>query len=327
MTLYPLKFEPLYQYRTWGGRRLETLLGATLPGQGPIGEAWLLSDRTDHASVVANGPLEGQTLSHLLQRWPEKLMGGRMQHAEHFPLLLKFLDVRGALSVQVHPSDRQTAYLPPGESGKTEAWVVLDTGIERRIYAGLAPQATPAILRQALASGSLAEHLESFAPHVADAVLIPAGVVHSLRDVVVFEVQENSDVTFRLYDWNQMDAVTHEPRPLQIEAAMACIDFSQGAIGAAVPEIMATAPLLRERLVECDRFTLWRLRSTLAFTVGVVGTLRVLVCIAGLGRVRHDGIDYALRTGEVLLLPAVVGACVCTPDHSITLLDIALPDG
>jgi mannose-6-phosphate isomerase len=327
VSLYPLKFEPLYQYRTWGGRRLATLLGAALPGFGPIGESWLLSDRTDHASVVANGALKGQTLRQLWSRCREELLGDRVSRAEHFPLLLKFLDVRGALSVQVHPSDWQTAYLPPGESGKTEAWVVLDTGIERRIYAGLTPQATPAILRQALTSGSVAEHLESFTPATGDAVLVPAGVVHSLRDVVVFEVQENSDVTFRLYDWNQMDAVTHEPRLLQIEAAMACIDFSQGAIGAAVPEIITPAPLLRERLVECDQFTLWRLRSTSAFTVGVAGTMRVLVCIAGLGCVRHDGIDYALRTGEVLLLPAVVGACVCTPDHCITLLDIAVPDG
>jgi len=326
VTLYPLKFEPLYQYRTWGGRRLETLLGATLPGQGPIGEAWLLSDRTDHASVVTNGPLEGQTLTHLLQRWPEKLMGGRMRHAEHFPLLLKFLDVRGALSVQVHPSDQQAAYIPAGESGKTEAWVVLKAATESRIYAGLTRGTTAASLRRAVESGSVAQHLESFAPHVADAVLIPAGVVHSLRDVVVFEVQENSDVTFRLFDWNQVDAVTHEKRPLQVEAAMACIDFSRGAIGAAVPEITATAPVLRERLVECDHFTLWRLRSQSAFTVGVDAAPRVLVCLAGSGRVRHAGVDYALRAGEVMLLAAVVGACACTPDDSLTLLEIELPE-
>jgi mannose-6-phosphate isomerase len=327
VTLYPLKFEPQYQYRTWGGRRLETLLGATLPGQGPIGEAWLLSDRTEHASIVANGRLKGRTLTQLWSRWPEELLGARVRRTEHFPLLLKFLDVRGVLSVQVHPSDQQTAYLPAGDSGKTEAWVVLNSTARSRIYAGLTPGATPAILRQALASGSVADHLESFAPPTGDAVLVPAGVVHSLRDVMVFEVQENSDVTFRLYDWNQVDAVTHEKRPLQIEAALACIDFSQGAIAATIPEIMTTVPLVRERLIECDHFTLWRMRSTSAFTVGVAGAPRVLVCVAGWGSVRHDGIDYPLQTGEVLLLPANVGECVCTPADSMTLLDIALPDG
>jgi mannose-6-phosphate isomerase len=325
VTLYPLKFEPLYQYRTWGGRRLETLLGATLPGQGPIGEAWLLSDRTDHASVVANGPLEGQTLTRLLQRWPEELLGARARRAERFPLLLKFLDVRGALSVQVHPADHQSIYLPAGETGKTEAWVVLNAVPESRIYAGLTPGTTSAILREAVASGGVTEHLESFAPHAADAVLIPAGVVHSLRDVVVFEVQENSDVTFRLFDWNQVDAVTHAPRPLQVEEAMACIDFSQGGIRAARPEIVATAPVLRERLIECGHFTLWRLRSESAFKVGADAAPRVLVCLAGSGRVRHEGVDYALRAGEVMLLPAVIGACVCTPDGSLTLLEIELP--
>ncbi len=326
MTLYPLKFEPLYQYRTWGGRRLETLLGATLPGQGPIGESWLLSDRTEHASVVASGPLAGQTLRQLHSRSPDELLGARVHRTEHFPLLLKFLDVRGVLSVQVHPSDRQAAYIPAGETGKTEAWVVLAAAPESRIYAGLLSGTTPAILRRAIESGSVADHLESFMPKAADAVLVPAGAVHSLRDVVVFEVQENSDVTFRLYDWDQVDGITHEPRPLQVEAAMACIDFNQGAIGAALPAVLATAPVLRERLLGCDHFTLWRLHSTAAFTVGVAGAPRVLVCIAGLGRVHHEGFDYALRAGEVMLLPAVVGACVCTPDDALTLLDIALPE-
>ena len=108
MPLYPLRFEPIYQYRLWGGRRLADLLAAPLPGDGPIGEAWLLSDRDDHPSLVANGPLKGQTLGQLLKQWPEQLLGQRAGRFRRFPLLLKFLDVRNTLSVQVHPSDRQT---------------------------------------------------------------------------------------------------------------------------------------------------------------------------------------------------------------------------
>ena len=135
--LYPLRFEPIYQYRLWGGRRLTKLLAAPLPGDGPIGEAWLLSDRDDHPSRVANGPLRGTTLRQLLEQFPERLLGTLAGRFPRFPVLLKFLDARDKLSVQVHPADGQTEYIPPGESGKTEAWVVLEAGPKSRIYAGL----------------------------------------------------------------------------------------------------------------------------------------------------------------------------------------------
>jgi len=152
--LYPLRFEPIYQYRLWGGRRLSGLLAAPLPGDGPIGEAWVLCDRDDHPSQVADGPLKGRTIGQLLEQSPEQMLGKLAPRFRRFPLLLKFLDAREMLSVQVHPG---------GEAGKTEAWVV---------------------------------------PQPGDAVFLPAGTVHTLGgDVVVFEVQQNSDVTFRLYDW------------------------------------------------------------------------------------------------------------------------------
>src|ERR1700683_2152207 len=200
MTLYPLRCEPVYRYRLWGGRRLANLLSATLP-DGLVGEAWLLSDRDDYSSVVANGPLKGQTLGKVLNQWPALLLGQSARGLHRFPLLLKLLDVRTALSVQVHPSDTQTTYLPAGESGKTEAWVVLATEPDSRIYAGLTPNATMITIRQSLANGAVADQLASFTPKLGDGVFIPAGTVHSLRDLVVFEVQENSDVTFRLFDW------------------------------------------------------------------------------------------------------------------------------
>jgi mannose-6-phosphate isomerase len=324
--LYPLKFAPLYQYRLWGGRGLATLFGVNLPGEGPIGESWLLSDRADHASVVANGALRGQTLAQVRSRWPEQLLGRALRHCARYPLLLKFLDVHGELSVQVHPSDQQTGYLSTGDSGKTEAWVVLGTAPQSRIYAGLTPHTTPGILRRALADGSVAAHLQSFMPTTGDAVLVPAGAVHALRAVLVFEVQENSDVTFRLFDWNQVDPVSHRPRPLQVEEAMDCIDFGQREIGPLVPVVTEATPGLRERLVECAHFKMWRLRSTAPITVGEAGVSRVLVCIAGAGRVRHDGVDHAFGSGEIVLLPAIVGVCVCTPDACMTLLEISPPD-
>ena len=325
--LYPLRFEPIYQYRLWGGRRLASLLSAPLPGDGPIGEAWLLSDRDDHPSHVANGPLKGRTLGQLLKQWPEQLLGKLAGRFRRFPLLLKFLDARDTLSVQVHPSDRQADYLPAGETGKTEAWVVLEAGPESRIYAGLKPATTADNLRRAIANGTVADHLACFTPKPGDGIFVQAGTVHSLGGVVVFEVQENSDVTFRLYDWDHIDAKTGQPRPLQVEQAMACIDFAQGAIGPVAPVVEEVKPVLRERLFLCEHFGLWRLRGESPFTVGAAGTPRVLVCIGGDGQLEHDGADYAVGKGDVLLLPAVVGACLCRPRGAVNLLELSLPEG
>jgi mannose-6-phosphate isomerase len=325
-SLYPLRFEPVYRYRLWGGRRLSNLLSAALP-DGPVGEAWLLSDRDEHSSVIANGRLKGRTLGQILNQCPTRLLGRSALGLNRFPLLLKFLDVRIALSVQVHPSDMHTAYLPAGESGKTEAWVVLATEPESRIYAGLTPNTTLASMRQSLAKGEVADLLASFTPKVGDGIFIRAGTVHSLRDMVVFEVQENSDVTFRLYDWNHVDANTRQPRPLQVEQALACIDFAQHAIGPVVPVVEELDPVLRERLFDCEHFKLWRVRSQAPFTVGAVAMPRVLVCIDGEAQVRHKGTDYACGQGDVMLLPAEVGACLCQPRGSISLLEISLPQG
>ncbi len=159
--LYPLRFKPIYEYRLWGGRRLGDLLAAPLPGDGPVGEAWLLSDRADHASRVANGLLKGRTLGQLLEQAPEQVLGTLAGRFPRFPLLLKFLDVRELLSLQVHPADAHTDLLPAGESGKTEAWVVLEAGKDSRVNAGLQPGTTADDLRRALTSGTVADHVVS----------------------------------------------------------------------------------------------------------------------------------------------------------------------
>jgi mannose-6-phosphate isomerase len=327
ISLYPMRFEPICQYRLWGGRRLATLLSTPLPGDGPIGEAWLLSDRDDHPSLVADGPLKGWRIGQLLEQWPEQLLGHLAGRFRRFPLLLKFLDARDVLSVQVHPSDRQTNYLPAGETGKTEAWVVLEAGTESRIYAGLNPSTAADDLRRAIAARTVADHLTSFRPGPGDAILLPAGTVHSLRDVVVFEVQENSDVTFRLYDWDRVDPKSGQRRALHVDEALACIDFAQGAVGPVVPAVEEKKPVLRERLFLCEHFGLWRLSGDSPFVVGAAGTPRVLVCIAGDGQLEHDGADYAVGKGDVLLLPAVVGACAFRPRGTICLLELSLPEG
>ncbi len=324
--MYPLRFEPICQYRLWGGRRLADLLAAPLPGDGPIGEAWLLSDRDDHPSKVANGPLQGSTLRQLLEERPHQLLGKVAGRFRRFPVLLKFLDANDKLSVQVHPEDCRTDYILAGESGKTEAWVVLDAGPGSRIYAGLKPGTTRGDLERALANRTVADRLASFTAKVGDAVFVRAGTVHSLSGVVVFEVQENSDVTFRLYDWDRIDAKTGKPRPLQVERAVSCIDFEQVAIGPVTPVIEQAAPALRERLFHCEHFSVWRHSGLSPFTVGAEDTPRVLVGVGGECALEHGVTTYTIGRGEVVLLPAEIGACCCRPRNAVTLLEVALPE-
>lgn len=316
--LYPLRFEPIYQSRLWGGRRFGELLAAPLP-DGPVGEAWLLSDRDDHQSRVANGPLTGQTIGHLLKLWPAQMMGSLAGRFRRFPLLLKFLDARDVLSVQVHPSDRQAADLGLDDSGKTEAWVVLEAAPDSRIYAGLKPGTSADDLRGALSAASVTDHLASFVPQAGDAVLLPAGTVHALgAGLVVFEVQQNSDLTFRLYDWDRTEPGTGRPRALQVDRALACTDFSAGPV--------LPVGQVGDELFRCAQFGLRRLRSDTRFGVGAADTPRILVCISGAGHLEHEDRTVAVRTGDVVLLPAVVGACHFQPSATATLLEVSLPD-
>ncbi len=325
--LYPIRFEPIYQYRIWGGRNLANLLSAPLPGNDPIGEAWVLRDRDDHASLVANGSLKGQTIGQLMKNFQEQLMGKLAGRFSRFPLLLKFLDAHEMLSVQVHPSDKQKDYLPEGEHGKTEAWVVLESSAESRIYAGLKPGTTAENLRKSIVNGAVEDHLSYFTPTPGDGVFLPAGTVHALGgNIVVFEVQQNSDVTFRLFDWNHIDAKTGQPRELQIEKALACIDFTQGVASPVIPEEVTIVPAEREQLFNCEHFRTWRFCGELPFTVGAVDEPRILVCIEGSGGLEYESIMYPVRKGDVFLLPAVAGVCAFRPEGSVIVLEIALPD-
>src|SRR5271156_1040590 len=325
--LYPLRFEPIYQYRLWGGRRLASMLSAPLPGDSPIGEAWVLSDREDHPSRVGDGPLKGISIRQLMERSPRQLMGKLAGRFTRFPLLLKFLDVHEMLSVQVHPTKANTNLLPAGETPKTEAWVVREAEIQSRIYAGLKPETTETDLRRALTNGTVADHLACLTPKPGDAIFLRAGTVHSLGgDLVVFEIQQNSDVTFRLYDWDHIDPKTGKPRALQVDKAMACIDFAEGPVDRVTPVVETTTPVEREKLFHCEHFWLWRLRGQSRFTVGAVDLPRVLVCVDGAGLVEHGGAIYAVGKGDVFVLPAVIGTCVFRPRGAVNLLEIAIPD-
>ncbi len=322
-----MQFEPIYEYRPWGGQRLASLLTMVLPGHDPIGEAWVLSDRDDHRSLVSNGALKGWSINQLLQKYPEQMMGKLAKRFPRFPLLLKFLDVKGMLSVQVHPSDEHLDLLPEGETGKTEAWVVLDASDESRIFAGLKAGTSDEGLRRAIASGAVVDQLTSFVPKNGDAVFLPAGTVHTMGNgVVVFEVQQNSDVTFRLDDWGRVDPKTGKPRSLQVDKAIASIDFSEHLAGLVQPVLEEDGPVERRRLFDCKHFRVWRLTGLLPFTVGTPDVPRLLVCIEGNGHVKCGRASFAIKKGSVMLLPSELGVCLFKPKTPVVLLEIALPE-
>ncbi len=326
LPLYPLHFEPIYKSALWGGRRLAEVLGRPLPEDGPIGEAWVLSDQGSQLSRLARGPLQGRYLRDLLHHAPARVLGRHAERYRRFPLLLKFIDAREPLSVQVHPHDRHTDLVPPGEQGKTEAWVVLHADPGSRIYAGLRPGVGPEDLQRALEAQTLEDCLHWFHPRPGDSVFIPAGTVHALGGgVVIFEVQQSSDITFRLHDWNRVDARTRKPRELHIAQSLACTDFTAGPRGPSEPVLEAEDPVQRERLVDCEYFTLRRWRGAQPFPVGAEDSCRILVGVEGEGEVEHSGRSYPVRGGDVVLLPAEIGVCRFRPRGNVGLLEVGLP--
>ncbi len=327
MTLYPLRFEPIFKHNLWGGHRLPAFLNRTPPHDDPIGEAWVLSDVDGSPSRVTGGLLEGTTLREMLAGDPARVLGKSPAPQGRFPLLLKFLDTRQELSVQVHPNDEQAAKLGPGMFGKTEAWVVLEANPRTsRIYAGYVPGVTAALFRKALESKTVPDTLYSFTPVPGDCVFLEAGTVHAIgADILLFEVQQTSDITYRLYDWDRVDAKTGKPRQLHIDEGLACADFGRGPCPPVRPVVEEAGSVRREQLVNCRYFTLERKTGQVPFRVGAKGACRVVVCVGGSGEIQASGKSYTLNAGDTVLLAAEVGEAACCPAGEIVVLECGIP--
>jgi mannose-6-phosphate isomerase len=319
-SLAPLRFTPIFKSAHWGGSRLRTLFGAP-PSDDPTGEAWLLSDYGDSLSVVAEGSQTGKTLRQLLERSPERIIGHARMSQGRFPILLKFIHARQPLSVQVHPTDAKARELEgPTAIGKTEAWVVLEADPIARLYTGLLPGTTPERLRQAIVAGEVEDLLFALAPSPSDCVFLPAGTVHAIgAGVVLFEIQQTSDITYRLFDWGR-------PRELHVEKGLACVDFSLGPCRPTYPTDEGHGRVRRIALAECEHFSLGRWDTTQPFRAGAAGKCRVLVGTGGQASLQYAGKDYPINVGDVLLLPAEVGACDCIPQGPVTILECGLPE-
>jgi len=221
----PLTFTPRYQTRVWGGRLFETALGRTLPDDRPYGESWELSDRPDCQSVVATGELAGTTLHDLWSRHRRAIFGDMLADhpAARFPLLVKVLDCADDLSIQVHPP----AAIAPALAGepKSEMWHFVGVRPGARLYAGLRHGVTRDRFEAALSAGTVAECVHALEPAVGDSLMVHSGRLHALGGgLLVFEIQQNSDTTYRVFDWNRV-GLDGRPRQLHVAESLRCIDF------------------------------------------------------------------------------------------------------
>ena len=324
----PLRFHPYLRQLVWGGRRLGEALAKKLPTADAYGESWEVSDHPSHRSSIAEGPLRGQTLRELMERSSAELFG-RPGGPTVFPWLVKYLDARDWLSVQVHPDDDKARRLCPGEGGKTEAWFVLDAAPSGRIYAGLLPGVDEPRLRAALQQGTVADCLHQFRPNPGDCLFLPAGTVHAVGGgVLMAEIQQTSDATFRLFDWKRRDAEGRS-RPLHIESALACIDWHAGPVipvrteGYPVDGVGATSPL-RQLLVDCRYFALDYVRATEPFAVDA-GRLQAMMVLHGRGALATTTEHLELARGDTVVLPATLPTTICHPEGSLGLLVATLP--
>ncbi|HEX7619406.1 MAG TPA: type I phosphomannose isomerase catalytic subunit [Verrucomicrobiae bacterium] len=223
--LYPFTFQPIFKERIWGGRELERLYAKKLPSSKPIGESWEISDRPGDASVIANGPLAGKTLRWLMENHAAEILGKAKSAAEgRFPLLCKILDAREKLSLQVHPPADKAKKLK-GEP-KTEMWFITDAAPDASLFVGLKRGVTRAEFENRVSDGSVADCFHRIPVRAGDAMFLPSGRVHAIgAGLVIFEIQQNSDTTYRVFDWNRV-GLDGQPRELHVAQSLASIDFN-----------------------------------------------------------------------------------------------------
>ncbi len=322
---YPLRCQPTFQNYVWGGRNLADRLGKDLPDDGVWAESWEIIDHPHHQSRILNGPLSGLTLRDLIERSPEWLIGSASHNAgiASVPLLLKYLDCQQVLSVQVHPDDSYALKMHPPDLGKTEAWYIVDAHSDAILYAGLKTGITREMLLEALQSGNVDRHLHEIRPRPGDCVFIPAGTIHALgAGILVAEIQQASNTTFRLFDWNR-GAADGTTRPLHIEQALAVTDFQSGPRSIQVPQ--ATEQAGRERLVVCDQFHLDRVSQPGNFKIPTEDTFHILTAPFGGIELIGESFREALTVGQSVLLPAALNECTASVSSGAVLLDMYVP--
>jgi mannose-6-phosphate isomerase len=318
LKLYPLLFEPRFKERVWGGRTLETMYGKALPAGVPIGESWEISDRPGDESVIANGPLAGQTLRQLIAAQRRDVLGAaRPAAGDRFPILCKILDARDVLSVQVHPPERAALGEP-----KTEMWYIAAADPGAELHVGLKRGVTAGEFERKIRTGGVADCLQRVPVRAGDSMFLPSGRVHAIgAGLVIYEIQQNSDTTFRVFDWNR-PGLDGRPRDLHLAESLASIDFDDveprlTGDRSTTQGVFTTTPLARHATFNVDlvRTSGQGARSLEPGRFHIVANVEGHLVAAGGGQ------SAALQPGQFCLVPAAVNdASLTAQPGSVFLL-------
>lgn len=296
----PLTFVPIFMERVWGGRCLEEFYGKKLPADTRIGESWEIVDRPEAQSVVRDGPLRGKTLHELWQNYRKEVFGN-VAYAPRFPLLIKLLDAREKLSVQVHPPNELASEL--GGEAKTEFWYIAHADPEAELFVGLREGSSREKFETALRSGQVAEHVHCIRVQSGDMMFLPSGRVHAIgAGNLIVEIQQNSDTTYRVFDWNRI-GTDGKPRELHVEESLRCIDFNDFQPALTEPK---GESLVSHSLFEVQKWKLHGERSA-----ATPGEFAIIFCLSG--EIQCNGVKA--KPGEFLLVPASLPNPLIKPSH------------
>ncbi len=302
--LYPFTFQPIFKERIWGGRNLERLYGKKLPASIPVGESWEISDRPEDESVIANGPFAGKSLRWLMENHREALLGSaKPSPSGRFPLLIKILDAEERLSLQVHPPASKAGEL--GGEPKTEMWFVASATADADLFVGLKRGTTRAEFEKRIQDGTVAECFHQIGVKKGDAMFLPSGRVHALgAGNVIFEIQQNSDTTYRVFDWNRVDS-NGKPRDLHVAKSMASIDFADIEPNLVCGNVVEANGVKTRQLVRDPLFSV-DLLETVALEKFLLqpSTMQILAVLDGELAVEENGHHLTLSAGQFCLVPA-----------------------
>lgn len=308
----PIVFEPLYMQRVWGGRELERQYGRRLPDAAPYGESWEIVDRELEQSLVRGGPFAGKTLHELWTGHREEVFGADLPESARFPLLIKVLDARDDLSIQVHPPARLAAGL--GGEPKTEMWYIAGADPGAKLFVGLKNGVTRSAFEKAIEDGTVAGLVHAIEPKAGESIFIPSGRLHAIgAGFLIHEIQQNSDTTYRVFDWNRL-GLDGKPRELHVEESLASIDFDDFEPG--MDEPVGTV------LAECEYFRVEKLELADGDLVGTAESGRFCILSVVEGRLQSSG-GRVFGKGDFFLLPACGSSLIACCDS--VLLRTTIP--
>jgi mannose-6-phosphate isomerase len=313
---YPILFEPIYKNAIWGGRSFETLFKRRLPS-GIFSESWEVSSHKNGNSIIKNGKFKGQALGDIINLHGINFLGTRSANLDRFPLLIKFIDANDKLSVQVHP-DNKYALEVEGDLGKTEMWYIVDAKENAQIIYGIREQISKDDLLSAAKNGDLENYLNYIKVKKGAVIFIPSGTVHAILDgIVIAEIQQNSDTTYRLYDWNRLDD-NGSPRDLHIGKAIDVINFDFNE-DIKSPKFCTFNGYSTSTLVQCDFFNVDLINIMNIFKDSTSEeTFFIFTAVEGDGTLTYANINYDISMGSSFLIPANCGEF--TISGNITLL-------